>query len=129
MYTMNILVIDDDPVARMLITRFLSIKGFEGAIYTAENGQEGFDLMTSTSDKFVIVLDYHMPVLDGSGLLKKMAENNISHPVLLLSSSSVEELEAEFQAYDFVKGYFDKPIDLNKTKIILDYAEEFSLQY
>ena len=126
---MNILVIDDDPVARMLITRFLSIKGFEGSIYTAENGQEGFDLMSSTSKKFVIVLDYHMPVLDGSGLLKKMAADNISHPVLLLSSSSVDELENEFQTYDFVEGYFDKPIDLNKTKIILDYAEALAHQF
>lgn len=126
---MNILVIDDDPVARMLITRFLSIKGFEGPIYTAENGQEGFDLLDSSSDNFVIVLDYHMPVLDGSELLKKMSENSISHPVLLLSSSSVDELENEFQSYNFVKGYFDKPIDLNKTKIILDYAEQYSHQY
>ena len=126
---MNILVIDDDPVARMLITRFLNIKGFNGAIYTAENGQEGFDLISSASEKFLIILDYHMPVLDGSGLLKKLHENKYSHPIFLLSSSSIEELEKEFQSYHFVEGYFDKPIDLNKTKIILDLAETLSFQH
>ena len=120
---MNLLVIDDDPVARMLITRFLSIKGFDGSIYTAENGQEAFELVSSTSEKFLIILDYHMPVMDGSTLLNKLSEYNYSHPVFLLSSSSVDELEVEFQKHDFVEGYFDKPIDLNKTKIILDFAK------
>ena len=125
---MNLLVIDDDPVARMLITRFLSIKGYKGSILTAENGQEGFDIISSSNKKFLIVLDYHMPVLDGSGLLKKLSKHNYSHPVLLLSSSSAEELELEFQTHSFVEGYFDKPIDLNKTKIILDFAETIALQ-
>ena len=67
-----------------------------------------------------------MPVLDGSGLLKKLDENGFTHPVLLLSSSSVDELEAEFQRYPWVEGYFDKPIDLNKTQIILDFANRIA---
>lgn len=121
---MDLLVIDDDPIARMLITRFLSVKGFNGSIYTAENGQQGFDIVNSTKSNFLIILDYHMPILDGSGTLKKLAENNFDHPVFLLSSSSVEELEAEYQMHDFVQGYFDKPIDLNKTTILLNYLEK-----
>lgn len=118
---MNLLIIDDDPIARMLLTRFVSINGFKGSIYTAENGQEGYDIISSSEKDFLLILDYHMPVLDGSGLLKKLSDNGYAHHVFLLSSSSVSELETEYQLYPWVQGYFDKPIDLNKTKIILDY--------
>ncbi len=118
---MNLLIIDDDPIARMLLTRFVSINGFTGSIYTAENGQEGYDIISSTDQDFLLILDYHMPVLDGSGLLKKLSDNGYSHPVFLLSSSSVDELETEYRLYNWLQGYFDKPIDLNKTKIILDF--------
>ena len=120
---MNIIVIDDDPIARMLISRYLAISGFMGNIYTAENGAEGFELINSTKESMVIVLDYHMPVMDGSQLLKKLKEHNITHPVFLLSSSCKDELEKENQSYEWVQGYFEKPIDLNKTNSIMELVE------
>jgi CheY-like chemotaxis protein len=120
---MKIIVIDDDPIARMLLTRFITISGYSGTILVAENGQIGFDMIVSNPGDYVIILDYHMPVLDGSGLLKKLDENHLSYPVFLLSSSDKDQLEQEYQTYPWLHGYFDKPIDINKTKIILDFAQ------
>ena len=120
---MKLIVIDDDPIARMLITRYISISGYSDPILIAENGQEGFNMIVKNPGDFVIILDYHMPVLDGSGLLKKLDEHNLTYPVFLVSSSDRDELEQEYQTYPWLHGYFDKPIDLNKTKIILDFAQ------
>lgn len=120
---MNIIVIDDDPIARMLITRYLAISGFTGDIYTAENGEEGFELINSTAEPMVIVLDYHMPVMDGSELLKKLDSHQINHPVFLLSSSCTTELDKENQTYEWVQGYFEKPINLDKAKSIIEFLQ------
>ena len=75
---MNILIIDDDPIARMLAKRNLEILGFKGSIITAENGNMGYDILCNHPDKYIIILDYHMPELDGIGFLRKLESNHLT---------------------------------------------------
>lgn len=118
----KVLIIDDDHIAQMLIKRHLEIAGFHGEIIMVENGQQGFEVLQSSSDKITTILDYQMPVLDGIGLLRKMKNHDISHPVFMLTSSILPSHKTECLEHAVVKEYFVKPIDQDKTKIILDYT-------
>lgn len=122
---MNILIIDDDPIARMLAKRNLEILGFTGSIITAENGRMGYDILTSRSEKFIIILDYHMPELDGIGFLRKLDANRLSPPIFMLSSSILEIHQNECLDYQFVQEYLVKPIDKSKTEKIIEFAKRF----
>ncbi|UTW66117.1 response regulator [bacterium SCSIO 12643] len=122
---MNILIIDDDPIARMLAKRNLEILGFKGSIITAENGKMGYEILTSRSEKFIIILDYHMPELDGIGFLRKLGENQLEPPTFMLSSSILEVHQNECLDYPFVQEYLVKPIDKSKTEKIIEFARRF----
>tara|TARA_R110002050_G_scaffold300722_2_gene471877 strand:- start:13902 stop:14306 length:405 start_codon:yes stop_codon:yes gene_type:complete len=119
---LNILIVDDDPIARMLAKRNLEIAGFSGAIVTAENGEMGFDVISNSTQNFIIILDYHMPELDGIGLLRKLNANNLSPAVFMLTSSILSEDKNECLNYRCVQEYMVKPIDQLKTKKIIDFS-------
>lgn len=123
--SMNILIIDDDPIARMLAKRNLEILGFTGSIITAENGKMGYEILTSRSENFIIILDYHMPELDGIGFLRKLDKNQLDPPIFMLSSSILKVHQNECLDYTFVQEYLIKPIDKNKTEKIIEFAKRF----
>ena len=121
----TILIIDDDPVARMLSKRNLEIAGFEGKIISAEDGEVGFKILaqSSPSTHFTIILDYHMPVLDGLNFLKLMDSKNMKHPVFMLSSSIMKVHREECLRMDNVVDYYVKPIDQTKSKSIIEVSK------
>lgn len=120
---LNILIIDDDPIARMLARRNIEIAGFEGSIITAENGEMGFDLIQNSDQEYVVLLDFHMPELDGLGLLRKLKHHNLQPPIFMLSSSLLAENKQDCLNHPCVQEYMVKPIDQEKTKIILSYVD------
>lgn len=78
----KILVVDDEPEVRQLMEHFLTERGYEVSI--AENGQ----LALATLDTFkpdVVLLDMHMPVMDGLETLKQLAVRWPSLPVIMVT--------------------------------------------
>lgn len=120
----NILIIDDDPVARMLAKRNLEIAGFMGSIFSAENGIEGFDIISKADRDYTVLLDFHMPELDGVGLLNKLESNQLTPPVFMLSSSILSENMDSCLSHRCVQEYFVKPMDQSKSKVILEFVAE-----
>ena len=110
----QILVIDDDPVARDLIERHLLKEGFRVA--TAVNGSEGLQLARKIKPD-VITLDVLMPTLDGWDVLaalksdKKLADT----PVVIVSMIKDQNKGFALGAAD----YLLKPIDRKQLVSIL----------
>ena len=66
----KILLVDDEPLFRKMLSTFLSkYPGFE--ILEAENGKEGFRLALERKPD-LIISDYYMPVLDGIELCRRV---------------------------------------------------------
>jgi two-component system OmpR family response regulator len=79
----KVLVIDDEPGIRELISEALSIS--EITTVLAADGLEALSLLRR--EKFdLLVLDINMPKLDGLALLEKLRTEGASVPVLLLSA-------------------------------------------
>jgi CheY-like chemotaxis protein len=62
-----ILLAEDDPVTRMLMTRFLKNAGYE--VDAVANGSEALDKMTRRYYP-MLVTDWEMPEMDGIALCK-----------------------------------------------------------
>ena len=62
-----ILLAEDDPVTRMLMTRFLKNAGYE--VDAVANGSEALDKMTKRYYP-MLVTDWEMPEMDGIALCK-----------------------------------------------------------
>lgn len=60
-----ILVIDDDPFDRMLLTNALRASAGEIDIVEAQDGREGVARVEAAAAPLVVVLDLRMPVFDG----------------------------------------------------------------
>ncbi|WP_051437764.1 chemotaxis-specific protein-glutamate methyltransferase CheB [Eubacterium xylanophilum] len=118
----KILVIDDSALMRRVLSDIINnIEGFE-VIDCAANGLEGVELLEKGIKYDFIILDIHMPKMNGLEFLKYMGEHNYKIPVILsssLASRSTKEtiIGLELGAYDFIK----KP-----TRIGKDNAEAFT---
>lgn len=71
--TTTVLVADDDPDVRETMRDILEAEQY--GVLEAQNGIEALDLLRATSPPLVVLLDLHMPKLDGAGVLGVVAAN------------------------------------------------------
>jgi two-component system sensor histidine kinase and response regulator WspE len=79
----RVLVVDDSPVVRDLVTEILIGQGFE--VVSARDGAEAL-LALERSAPDLVVTDVEMPNLDGFGLLARIRERSASLPVIMLTT-------------------------------------------
>ncbi|OGC51194.1 DNA-binding response regulator [candidate division WWE3 bacterium RBG_16_37_10] len=85
---MKILVIEDEHKIAGAIKKGLEQEGF--AVQISYDGMEGFDL-ASTEEYSVIILDLMLPKMDGLTLCKRLRDEKIHTPILILTAKG--ELE------------------------------------
>jgi len=103
----RVLIADDDPFTRDVLSRFLTERGFE--IETAADGKLALAAMESFEPD-VVLLDIRMPVMDGIECLERIAENHSGCGVLMISGEADGELAAKtltMGAADFIFKPFD----------------------
>ncbi|WP_233832360.1 response regulator [Paraburkholderia sp. ZP32-5] len=79
----TILIVDDDPVVRELVSAYLRERGFNVA--TLENGQ-GLQRRLQDERPALVVLDIMMPELDGISALRMLRVAGDDIPVILLTA-------------------------------------------
>jgi len=80
-----VIVIEDDPDARRIYSEYLRMKGW--MVFTAPDGRAGLN-KTDELTPDAIVLDLHMPRVDGWTVLKHVRESSITAhiPVVVVSA-------------------------------------------
>ena len=98
----HILVVDDEPDLRMMLSQILTGAGYE--IKEASDGEEAITLLKK--HKFdVTLLDIQMPIVDGIKVLKFIKENRMPTKAIMLTGYAdlKHAMEAkEFGARDFI---------------------------
>ncbi len=79
----TVLVVDDEFGVADLIEAVLADEGHR--VLTASNGRQGLEVVAGERPDLVFV-DYMMPVLDGAGMLRGMADASFGNPVVLMSA-------------------------------------------
>lgn len=98
---MRILVVEDEKILAQQILRFFADKGF--AVDSAHNGSDGYYLAKEYPLDAAII-DVGLPDFSGIELIKRLRQQNINIPILLLTARSrwqdkVEGLEAGADDY------------------------------
>ena len=104
----TILLAEDDPVTRMLMTRFLKKAGYE--VDAVANGSEALDRMTRRYYP-MLVTDWEMPEMDGVALCKavrNMQMDGYVYALLLTARDSKEHIIAGLEAG--ADDYLIKPV-------------------
>jgi CheY-like chemotaxis protein len=103
----TVLVIDDDPGIRQLMTSFLQLEGF--APVTAANGLEALTYLRDGGAARVILLDLKMPVMDGWSFRRAQRGDPAlaDIPVVVLSGADSDH-SPELAA----SAWFDKPVSI-----------------
>jgi len=104
----RVLIADDDPFTRDILTRFLGEKGFE--VESAVDGQRALDAIEAFRPD-VVLLDIRMPVMDGLECLEHITDNGCDCGVIMISG----EADADVARKTLTMGAADfiyKPFDL-----------------
>jgi CheY-like chemotaxis protein len=110
----KILIADDKASSRELIRTLLEHSGYE--ILEAADGREALEVARASAPD-LILLDIHMPVLDGYGTVRAMREDESLRdlPIVALTASAMHSdrdrvLRAGFTAY------ITKPVSLKTLR-------------
>ncbi len=108
--TLDVLIVDDDPLARQAIRAAIEREDDLKVCGEATTGQEGVEL-ARTCDPDVVVMDLTMPGLDGIAATRKILEENPDSKVVVFSATTDDELGLLALRAGAV-GYLTKGIDL-----------------
>ncbi len=133
MKSLSILLVDDDEIERIKFKKVCKNSGFPYAVAEAVNGKQAFDYLKNQKNFFnIIILDLHMPKMNGLEFLRKL-KNTIEFkniPVIIMSNS--EDSDELKKCYDFgISGYLTKPAQYSKyakkVKVLLKYWKQNEL--
>ncbi len=110
-----VLVVDDEPSAREVVSRFLEREGFR--VRTVGDGESGIELARKLRP-CAILLDVIMPRMDGWAVLTALkADPALSGiPVIMVSSVNERSLGFSLGAAD----YLTKPVEWSRLRETLD---------
>jgi CheY-like chemotaxis protein len=113
----SILIVDDEPVTRKIITT--ALEKFFSNVVSAIDGQEALEKYKENGGFDIIISDILMPNMDGLDFSKEIKKINKEQPIIIITS--VNDNELFFKLIDIGIEYFiHKPFELPKmaTKII-----------
>jgi len=112
----RVLVVDDTKNIRTLLSKCLELEGYQ--VETAADGKEAIGkIMAETYD--LIFLDIKMPQFSGTEVLKKIRENGINTPVIIITAYATIKNAVECTKMGAV-AYLQKPFTAEKVKKTLE---------
>ena len=107
----KVLIVDDDPNIREVISVLLSSEGYD--VDAAENGQMAVDKVYAGGEYDIICLDIMMPDMDGMTMVREIRKTNRACEVLFLSArSGVEDVCEGFKCGG--NDYMRKPFAISE---------------
>jgi CheY-like chemotaxis protein len=115
----KVLIVDDDPGIRMLLSKFLQREGFETVM--AQNGLEGVEFAKKHQPD-LIIMDVMMPQMDGltAARLIKFYKPLSDVPILFLTAKDADK-EIELAQAVRAEVYITKPFDVRQ---VIDVVRE-----
>jgi CheY-like chemotaxis protein len=113
---LKVLIVEDNKINQMVTKKLLDKSDHSCKI--AENGLEAIELVEKY--KFdLILMDIHMPVLNGFEASKKIRELGISTPIIALTASDKNEIINEM-VINGINDVLVKPFEIKDLQTIIE---------
>jgi DNA-binding response OmpR family regulator len=109
----SIMIVDDEPLVRDLLTQFLTMRGYR--VRAAQDGPAALGLVEQERPK-LIVLDMYMPGMNGLEVLRALRAKKYAGGVIALTGSQDEKLLQEVLDLGAV-DVMGKPVDLERLAL------------
>ena len=107
-----VMIVDDEDLVTMLAQRVLTDEGYR--IVTAKDGFQAIEIYRKLRDQIaLIILDFTMPVMDGSDVFAELLQINPKAPVVLSSGFAEQERLRSMLARG-LRGFIPKPYTQQK---------------
>ncbi|HEX8495079.1 MAG TPA: diguanylate cyclase [Pyrinomonadaceae bacterium] len=122
----NVLVVDDEPDKRALLTIALQMAGYE--VRTANDGEAGLAAISSYQPDLIIT-DVMMPKLDGYELARRVRANPQTKfiPVIIQTAARNDAEGVRYGSEVGALGYITDPTDIDlmlaRVRTLLDFKE------
>jgi DNA-binding response OmpR family regulator len=104
-----VLVVDDSPTVRRLVTLALSKGGYD--VITAENGEDGLETARRETPE-VILVDFVMPKMNGFEFCKNIrSDPNLCNIPIVLVTSKGKDVGKGFEENFGISDYLQKPFE------------------
>jgi two-component system LytT family response regulator len=115
----NILIVDDEPLARSGLSKIVASRRDVARIETAADGVRALEVL-QPGDIDVLFLDIQMPELSGFDVLERIQQHNLSMPAVVFVTAHNEHATKAFDhnAVDYVL----KPFSAARVQKALDTA-------
>ncbi len=112
----KVLIVDDNENNRKILRRMLEIKDIE--VVEADSGLKALLVMLDNPEFDVIIMDYHMPIMDGIETIRKIkglkpSETTEQPFIVLYSSSDDDQLQTACDELD-IASRLVKPIRMKQ---------------
>ncbi len=119
----KVLVVDDSKAIREIEKKYLEEMGFE--VLEAENGEEALKVVEENPDIKLILLDWHMPVMNGYEFLLKLRANPKWSDIKVMMVTTENQQKSVVDAImaganEYLMKPFDKEMLETKIKYLLE---------
>jgi len=116
--SMKILIIDDESDLRDLYRKLLELQGYQ--VFCAASGREGI-LLNELNNPDIIILDMHMPEMDGIETLRNIRKSDDSVIVVILTGYACPDTIRDAVELN-VSEYLSKPFENKELLSVIGKA-------
>ncbi|HNG60973.1 MAG TPA: response regulator, partial [Cellvibrionaceae bacterium] len=114
----RVLVVDDDPVNQMLARQLMLSQRPGITVHEALTAEIGLELIERGERYDLILMDLHLPGMNGFAATEELRKRNITSPVYILSANS-EKDHQEAVVHCDAQGFIEKPLNRARLKQLL----------
>ncbi|HFC98313.1 MAG TPA: response regulator [Thermosulfurimonas dismutans] len=120
---MKALVVDDSKSIRQIERKYLEEMGF--TVVEAENGEEALEKLRENPDVRLIILDWHMPVMNGYEFLKAVRANPEWNQIKIMMVTTENQQKSVIDALmaganEYLMKPFDREMLETKIRFLLE---------
>lgn len=113
----TVLVVDDDPGIRLMLSEVLTLEGY--AVQTAVHGGLALDILRTSTEGMVVLLGLAMPEVDGEMILEAVAADKelaSRHIFIMVTGSRQRAASGRVAALREALGvpFLPKPIEMDQ---------------
>ncbi|MEQ6885688.1 response regulator [Salicola sp. Rm-C-2C1-2] len=117
MTNLSVLVVEDEPTMRQMLTEMLYAVGVDRVVEAAD-GEAGLEAFKGDSFQ-IVMLDLGLPDRDGHEIMKEIkAQSRQQHVVLVTADDSIDSIQRAITAG--ANGYVVKPYSREKIQDVVN---------